>query len=1173
MSTNTEVAYASEEYQKQLNRHLRNLDPAVQSIIDFEAERQREKLILIASESLCPASIREAMSSEFTNLYAEGYPSVRTARSNEDELTDFADQLSDYRRNSNRRFYKGCEYADLIESLAMRRAAEIFANENASVDQIYVNVQPLSGAAANNAVYEAFVTPGDTVMGMDLAHGGHLTHGSPVNRSGKHFNIVSYGIHQDTGRISYEEIRDLAIEHKPRMVIAGYSAYPWHVDWREFRSIADEVGAILLADMSHYAGLIVGGVYPNPVGIADVTTLTTHKTLCGPRGAIILTTKASDAKKIDFAVFPGEQGGPHINNIAGRAVSFKIAGTPEFRNLAERIVANAKALVTAFESRGIEVAYGGTETHLLLCDLRSFNPEEKAPLRGEMASQVLDLCGITLNKNTIAGDKSAFEPNGVRIGTTWITQRGLNERDMDTLASVIHKVLTHTRRYTLSGEKGLLSYRVKVPFDIIEEAQQTVTTLINKAEPGRERQLFGYPHYQPSPHGPEEVSVDSELPSVAEVAADATALVGPKRESDSDEGFAVRPWLPGGGILDIAGAKAKGFLQCASTNNIAALKPGQSCPTNFLSATSSVLGTARVHFRGNNRYVVHVAPGQTDRVQRWLSLLSDGLVEFDTDDPARTLDGPVIIRKLASAAVTLIGKNADDVVQNLNAEISGLVLNTNDAFAMSGVPFIAAKSCAGDLGTRYDLLVPSSDAGKIWSRAAEAGAVAAAPATGAEELSICPDDAALVADTKPYFIGRTSTADGGHDRQAFTWEDEEGEPRKTCLYDVHAALTSANRLIPFGGWAMPVCYNATSIAEEHAAVRNSAGLFDVTHMGVLEFSGPNAGRFLDLVTTNEVSDLSIGRVHYSFLLDHNGRPIDDITIYRRGPDKFMMIVNAGNAEKAEAWLRGLNEGKWMIDADAPSLGLDASANIRNLKSPEAGDDQRVDLALQGPNSRDILEQLLESQDSKASLKSLKRFGFIETELCGTDAIVATTGYTGENIGYEIYAHPDKAVEIWNAIVEAGATPAGLGSRDSTRIEAGYPLYGHELAGPEDVSPVEAGYSFFVKLQKPFFIGRAAMVEHRSSRNREVVRFEIIADRARAVRAEDEVVDGEGAVIGAVTSCTRIEGKQIGLALVPRKMRKAGTEFNIRPKPRTKREEGRQVDAIAACVISRFLKKK
>lgn len=1173
MSTNTSVAQAAEEYRKQLHRHLRSLDPAVQSIIDFEAERQREKLVLIASESLCPVSVREAISSEFTNLYAEGYPSVRMARSNEEQLTDFADQLSDYRHNSNRRYYKGCEYADLIESLAMRRAAEIFANENASADKIYVNVQPLSGAAANNAVYEAFVKPGETVMGMDLAHGGHLTHGSPVNRSGKHFNIVSYGIQKATGRISYEEIRELAIEHRPRMIIAGYSAYPWHVDWQEFRSIADEVGAILLADMSHYAGLIVGGVYPNPVGIADVTTLTTHKTLCGPRGAIIMTTKASDAQKIDFAVFPGEQGGPHINNIAARAVSFKIAGTPEFRDLAKRIVLNAKALVASFESRGVTVAYGGTETHLLLCDLRSINPDAEAPLRGEMASQVLDMCGITLNKNTIAGDTSAFDPNGIRIGTTWITQRGLNEGDMDTLGGVIYRVLSNTKRYTLSGEKGLLSHRVKVPLEVIEEAQQTVTTLINKAEPGRERRLFGYPHYQPSPHGSEEVKVDSDLPLAAEIAAEATALIGPKRESDSDEGFAVNPWLPGGGLLEVSGARAKGFLQCAATNNIAALEPCQSCATNFLAANGTVLGTARVHFRGNSRYLLHVAPGQTDLIQRWLSLLSDGLVEIDPEDPARTLDGPVIVKKVASAAVTLIGKTADEVVRNLNAEIVGLELNRNDVFSIGGAPFIAAKSCAGELGTRYDFFVPSSDAGKIWSRAAEAGAVAAAPASGAAEISICPDDDSLVDDTKPYFIGRKVSADGDHDRQEFTWEDQEGEPRRTCLYDVHTALTSANRLIPFGGWTMPVCYNASSIAEEHHAVRHSAALFDVAHMGVLEFSGPNAERFLDLVTTNEVSDLRIGRVHYSFLLDQNGKPVDDITIYRRAADNFMMVVNAGNAEKAEAWLRGLNEGKWVIDAKSPSLSLDVSVNIRNLKSPEAGDDQRVDIALQGPKSRAILKQLVDRPDSRARLNTLSRFGFIETTLCGTDAIIATTGYTGEAVGYELYVHPDKAVDIWNAIVNAGAIPAGLGSRDSTRIEAGYPLYGHELAGPEDVSPIEAGYSYFVKLQKPFFIGRAAMVEHRGSRSREVVRFEITAEQARAVRAEDEVVDNGGAVIGVITSCTRIAGQQVGLALVPRKIRKVGTEFSIRPKPRTKREEGREVDAIGACVVSRFLQWK
>jgi len=307
---------------------LREIDPAVANLISYEAERQARKLILIPSESRAPEAVREALGSVFQNIYAEGYPNPDTHWLTQDEILNYVVELAHYRRFSDARYYKGVEYADVLEALARRRAGEAFAANGIEADGIWANVQPLSGAPANSAVYAALVPPGAVVMGMDLLHGGHLTHGSPANRSGKLYKIVSYGIDPVTERLDYGAIEVSARENKPKMIIAGYTSYPWVPDWKRFREIADAVGAYLLADISHIAGMVAAGVVPSPIGHAHVTSFTTHKTLFGPRGACILTTDPALAAKIDAAVFPGEQGGPHMNAIAGMAVAFDLAVRP-----------------------------------------------------------------------------------------------------------------------------------------------------------------------------------------------------------------------------------------------------------------------------------------------------------------------------------------------------------------------------------------------------------------------------------------------------------------------------------------------------------------------------------------------------------------------------------------------------------------------------------------------------------------------------------------------------------------------------------------------------------------------------------------------------------------------------------------------------------------------------
>ncbi|NLE99724.1 MAG: serine hydroxymethyltransferase, partial [Anaerolineales bacterium] len=456
------------------------LDPFVADLVERESERQATKLIMIPSESSAPQAVREALGSVFQNVYAEGYPPLRMTGDPEERLRDVDWQLANYRRYGDRRFYKGVEFADVVESLAQRRCAELFAHETLPAEQIHVNVQPLSGAAANLAVYWALMAPGDTLMGLDLFQGGHLTHGSQFNLSGRRYRVVSYGVDPQTERLDYDQIHALALQYRPRVIVAGFTSYPWAPDWRAFRAIADEVGAYLMADIAHTAGMAAAGVYPSPVGIADITTFTTHKTICGPRGAVIVTTDESLAQTIDMAVFPGQQGGPHVNKFAAMAVAFGLAQTEQFRKLQQQIAANAQALAAALQAQGLRLAYGGTDTHLLLIDLKSLGARDGFPLWGEPAVRILDLAGIVANKNTIPGDSETSLATGIRLGTPWVTQRGLVEADMETLAGVIYRLLSQIRPFAYHGLAGTLP-RGKAPLPALEAAQRDVAELAAKA--------------------------------------------------------------------------------------------------------------------------------------------------------------------------------------------------------------------------------------------------------------------------------------------------------------------------------------------------------------------------------------------------------------------------------------------------------------------------------------------------------------------------------------------------------------------------------------------------------------------------------------------------------------------------------------------------------------------
>ena len=1004
---------------------LGDLDPAVAELIDFEAERQARKLILIPSESSPPGAVREALGSVFQNIYAEGYPHPATRRQDEARILNYERQLTNYRRYSDLRYYQGVEYADILEPLARRRCAEAFAGNGFRADDIFVNVQPLSGAPANNAVYHALLKPGKTVMGMSLLHGGHLTHGSPANRSGKVYQACSYSVDPVTEQLDYDQIAELAQEHQPGMIIAGFTSYPWAVDWARFREIADEVGAYLLADISHVAGMVVAGVYPSPVGYADVITFTTHKTLTGPRGACILTTDRRLARRIDRAVFPGEQGGPHLNTIAAIATTFKLAQTEQFRALQRQIVVNASHLAQALEAQGLRIPYGGTNTHLLLVDCKSVRADDGTPLMGDYAARILDVAGIVCNRNTIPGDETAGMASGIRVGTPWVTQRGLREPEMERLAEVMALVLKNCWPFTMPGVKRPL-YRARINFDVLKEAKRRVAQLVDAASIAYEPQQHGNPHY--------DLILDQE-----------------------QEGEVT---------LELEHYHARRFLERATTSDVYCLLDGDSQPTRLLEKDGGVMAEGTLYcLEARRRYRLVVPARVRNRVAAWLRALSDGYVLVDPTDPHKKLTGPIIVRDL-----------------------------------------------------------------------------------GATELTIQASTENPLSANKPYYLGIDDVANPPHGEALpeFTWTEEEpGTTKRTTLYETHAA--SGARLVNFAGWEMPVRYRG--VQEEHTAVRTSAGLFDVSHMGVFDFRGPNACGFLDLVTTNNVAGLQVGASHYAYLLSPQGQVIDDIMVYRLEAERYMMVVNAANNDKDWEWLNDVNAGDVCIDLRRPWSRLGCATVIRDLRAPETGDGRRVDLALQGPESRRILRALGGDEETLYRLGRLRRTGLMQGRLGDLHLIIARTGYTGETMGYELFVHPDYLIALWNALLVAGEPfgllPVGLAARDSLRIEAGLPLYGHELAGPLDLGPGDAGFAGYVKTHKPFFVGRHSFMENERKRDSVVARFRMVERGVRVPQQGDPVVSLKGRVIGKVTSCSLdIDGHLVGQAYIKSRHTQLGTTIAL-----------------------------
>jgi len=1042
-----------------------DIDSQTAALIAAEERRQREKIILIPSESLTPKPVREALGSVFTSVYAEGYPRKAMMNASPDELAELDVQLASYRRYADRRFYKGTEFADVVESLAGRRAAECFATDEYPAERIFANVQALSGAAANLAVYDAFVSPGDTVMGMALTEGGHLTHGSEFNITGKRYNIVSYAVDPNTGQLDYEAIRKLAEKHRPKMIIGGFTSYPWQPDWHAFREIADSVGAILLADVAHTAGLIIGGQYPNPIGIADVVNFTTHKTLCGPRSAVILSTDSKIAAAVDSAIFPGQQGGPHVNKFAALAVALKLAQQPEYQDLQRRIVENAGFLAASLEAEGLTLAYGGTNTHLLLVDLRPIESETGFVMMGEIASRILDLAGIVCNKNTLPGDTSAADAHGIRLGTPWITQRGMGKTEMKLLAGIIARVLRGIRPFTYQGLSSPLS-RGKIAVSVLEQAKRDVRALITRIDP----------------------TLYAETPSFA-------------NEESS--------WA----IFRMYGGRIQALLEEATPSDLSSFQNGDSLRTYLFDEAGMLLSEVVIGQLEADDFLVLAPAESEDIVRQWLSGLADGYIIFDEGDVFRKVQGPAVVEILAEADVPPIGQ------EWLSIPILGSSngLSINDVYARSP--------------ERFNL-------------------------------------------EKPYFVAQSklTVAHRTIDHTPWLWEEAEGgELERTPLVQAHKDLGA--RLVPFAGWEMPVWYS--SALEEHRAVREAAGLYDLGHMGVLQISGPHAAAFLNTVCSSYVSWLQDGQSQYAYLLDIDGKVLDDIFIYRRAWDRYLVVVNAANERKDWKWLNGVNDGIYAIDREIASR-RPKRVQITDLKKTRGV----ADIALQGPASPRILAELL-SADQKRALAALQRTEFSEMDVEGHQLIIARTGYTGEEEGYEIYVGGASVVWLWNRLLEVGKAygllPCGLASRDSTRTEAGLPLYGHELAGPYAMNPFEAGFGSYVKLHKPFFIGRAQCIADYVERRRSLIRFEIEAG-ARRVQAGAAVLDRAGTVIGHVTSCVSLSDVQVGLALVNQLATEPGTTLALINPPRgqqtaTLSEElqlgDRMTLPIAGTVLPRF----
>ena len=747
------------------------------------------------------------------------------------------------------------------------------------------------------------------------------------------------------------------------MIIAGFTSYTWAPDWKLFAEIAREVGAVLLADISHAAGMATAGAYPNPVGLADVITCTTHKTFCGPRGAIIMTTDEDLGKRIDMAVFPGEQGGPHTQKFAAMAVAFKIAGTDAFKRMMHRIKENAAALADGLTRRGLKLAYGGTDTHFCMFDLNSVKSKTGAPLRGEPAVRILDMAGIVANKNTIPGDTLTALGMGIRLGTPWLTQRGFGPAEIDRVAGLIHKTVTNIQPFSYTGLSGELP-RGKIDLDIFEEIKAEVADLAAAGAAESPSRGTGYPHY--------------------------FAL------ADTTTGYG------GHGMVLVSGERATPGLNQIVTADVAGLRVGQAAVGYILDSDGCAMDTVGI-----------------------LRLTADEYCR----DPLSPADAAAQSRPGAVVA----------------ARTGGWVhaVRPQGRSCQGGRP---AGGCRADTerGRRAGRSLSPVTGRRRHSRLGRASSPGAIPL-----------DAGPVRAAQAIFRGAARAGRGpGHRRAAGLPLGRAGRCAAQADGPVRMAQGAHAAYRPLRGLG-DACLVHRRTRRAQCRAQGRGPVRRVSHGRVRSnrparggVPGPGADQLCPLVRA--------GESFYSYLLDVDGNVIDDLLIYRRAKDNFQIVVNASNADKDWAWLNAVNNGEVLLDRNRPDLKVLRPATLRNLKDPSCGMDMRVDLALQGPASMRILQSLTDDVRVQDQIGRVPRTGVTHCVLSGFDLVIARTGYTGEDVGYEIFVHPDRAVAFWELLLEAGKPfgiqPTGLAARDSTRTEAGLPLYGHELAGHFNISP-------------------------------------------------------------------------------------------------------------------------
>ncbi len=970
----------------------------VQEILEAERLRQWEKLILIPSESICHPKVAPMLASPFVSVYAEGQPAPPLMHDARQAVSDRKRFASWQTRLADGRYYRGCVNANRIELTAHRFVAEVFSALEGSPDpdDIYVCVQALSGAPANTAVYEALLDHGDAVLGLDLSHGGHLTHGSEFNYSGKTFRVRSYGVDAETQRLDYSQIRELAREHQPKLIIAGASSYPWDFDWAELRRIADDVGAYLLADIAHLAGMVAAGLLNNPLPHAHVVTLTTHKTLCGPRGAVILTIYPDLAKELSAGVFPGLQGGPHIHTMAAIARLFEIihAEREDFVKLQQAILDNTAYLATCLQNEGFELAYGGTNTHMLLIDLKRFadHPNPEIPIDGEIASRLLEIAGLVCNKNVLPGDETGAVASGIRLGMPWATQRGISRQQIREIASIIKSILGQVRTFRVWVPAGDECCRGKIAPGVLESAA------------GRMREIT---QALPYPARPEV----SEEPAARKRVQDRAA------------------WLLRGDKVRLALGQ---MLSCS----LADLQENEAAGGLMLRHDGTVIDDVIVVNLGRagreERFALLAHEPRRTEVETWVRELSDGYLLFMEDDLYAKIDGPTVIEPLP-----------DKLAERLPTSLPE----------------------------------PSVDV------------------------------------TKPYFIGqgvKYAEAEAPA-KNRYEYTEPDLPLHQTLLNETHKEL--GGKMAGFANWEMPIQYPGGILAE-HRAVRTAAGLFDVSHMSQFEVKGKHALAFLDTVLANCVSRLDPGEAQYTYMLYPDGTAMDDLYVYRLAPDRFMLVANAANAERDWDWINAVNSRQFVIDPSMPAKQVEGQVEIRDLR-----EDGVVGLALQGPVSAKLLCRLTRKTAETYTIERLEPNKFVTAGIAGIPCIVARTGYTGELVGFELYVHPSRCVELWSILLDEGeklgAAPAGLGARDSTRTEAGFPLFGHELEGPRRLSITEAGYGFVTRFHVPFFVGRDAYIERMRQNRRKIIRLR--GKGRRSVRSGHAIIDSSDATVGQITS--------------------------------------------------------